>query len=107
MKFFDLADTLSNITHNLTLLCFGRITEAVNETKDKVKYMDSLRRHIDQLYHGATPQSIMQPALPGLVNNVKQMDSISRYYSRSGFLGIFFTKVQFFTLLGFSLLCGI
>lgn len=66
----------------------------MNEAKDKVKYMESLRRQVDMLYHGATPQSIMQTALPGLVNNVKQMDSISRYYSRSGFLGVFFTKVK-------------
>lgn len=79
----------------LLFLLSCSITEAVNETKDKVKYMDSLKRPIEMLYHGATPQTIMQTALPGLVNNVKQMDSISRYYSRSGFLGIFFTKVSF------------
>lgn len=75
-----------------------RITDAINEAKDKVKYMESLRRPLEMLYHGATPQSMMQTALPGLVNNVKQMDSISRYYSRSGFLGIFFTKVGFLML---------
>ncbi|KAF6039109.1 hypothetical protein EB796_002581 [Bugula neritina] len=55
--------------------------------------MEGLRRYLDQLYHGATPQAIMQTALPGLVNNIKQMDSISRFYSRSGFLGLFFTKI--------------
>lgn len=84
---FSLPQLLTNKSHACS------ITEAVNEAKDKVKYMESLRRHIDMLYHGATPQFIMQTALPGLVNNVKQMDSISRYYSRSGFLGVFFTKV--------------
>lgn len=72
---------------------YRSITDAVNEAKDKVKYMEGLRRYLTQLYHGATPQAIMQAALPGLVNNIKQMDSISRYYSRSGFLGLFFTKV--------------
>jgi len=61
--------------------------------------MEGLRRYLDQLYHGATPQAIMQTALPGLVNNIKQMDSISRFYSRSGFLGLFFTKVSGDTLI--------
>ena len=62
--------------------------------------MEGLRRYLTQLYHGATPQSIMQTALPGLVNNVKQMDSISRFYSRSGFLGLFFTKVSAIIFVG-------
>ncbi|CAH1799095.1 unnamed protein product [Owenia fusiformis] len=69
------------------------ITDAMNETKDKVKYMESLKRHLDQLYQGATPSSIMSVALPGLTNSVKQMDSISRFYARGGFLGLLFTKI--------------
>ena len=70
------------------------ITDAMNETKDKVKYLESLKRHLDQLYSGATPVSIMNTALPGLLNAVKQMDSISRFYARSGFLGLLFAKVS-------------
>ncbi|XP_052089132.1 uncharacterized protein LOC127725852 isoform X10 [Mytilus californianus] len=69
------------------------ITDAMNDTKDKVKYLESLRRHFDQLYHDATPASIINNAIPGITNSVRQMDSISRYYARTGFLGIVFTKI--------------
>ncbi|KAH3729667.1 hypothetical protein DPMN_055645 [Dreissena polymorpha] len=66
----------------------------MNDTKDKVKFLESLKRHFDQLYSmDTTPASIINNAIPGLVNSVKQMDSISRYYSRTGFLGLMFTKV--------------
>ena len=65
----------------------------MNDTKDKVKYLESLRRHFDQLYHDATPASIINNAIPGITNSVKQMDSISRYYARVGFLGLVFTKI--------------
>ena len=66
----------------------------MNDTKDKVKFLESLKRHFDQLYSiDSTPATIINTAIPGLANSVKQMDSISRYYSRAGFLGLMFTKV--------------
>ena len=65
----------------------------MNETKDKVRYLESLKRHLDMLYNGATPANIISVALPGLLAAVKQMDSVSRFYSRQGFLGLLFTKV--------------
>ncbi|XP_071954985.1 uncharacterized protein [Antedon mediterranea] len=71
----------------------GSITDAANETKDKVKYLEALRRHFEQLYNGATPASMVNTALPGLVNSVKQMESISRFYARGGYLGLLFTKI--------------
>jgi dynein heavy chain len=73
---------------------FFSITDAQNEIKDKVKYLESLKRHLEQFYDGATPWSIMNSALPNLMTSVKQMDSISRYYARQGFLGYLFTKVS-------------
>ena len=66
----------------------------MNDTKDKVRYLESLKRHLDQLYHGATPATILNTALPGLIQTVKQMESVSRYYARQGFLGLLFTKVR-------------
>ncbi|XP_070190368.1 uncharacterized protein [Littorina saxatilis] len=69
------------------------LTDGLNDTKDKVKYLESLKRHFDQLYHDATPHSIINNAIPGLTNSMKQMDAISRYYARTGFLGIILTKV--------------
>ena len=71
----------------------------MNDTKDKVKYLESLKRHFDQLYQDASPASIMNVALPGLANSIKQMDSISRFYARTGFLGILLTKVHLYSLL--------
>lgn len=65
----------------------------MNDTKDKVKYLESLRRHFDQLYTDATPSSIINSAITGIASGVRQMDSISRYYARTGFLGLVFTKV--------------
>jgi len=66
----------------------------MNDTKDKVKFLESLKRHFDQLYCAdCTPSSIINTAIPGLANSVKQMDSVSRYYARTGFLGLMFSKV--------------
>ncbi|KAK2146614.1 hypothetical protein LSH36_594g02033, partial [Paralvinella palmiformis] len=70
------------------------ITDAMNETKDKVRYLESLKRHLDQLYSGASPSMIINSALPGLVHVIKQMDSVSRFYARQGFLGLLLTKVR-------------
>ena len=36
----------------------------------------------------------MSTSLPGLLSNVKQMDSVSRFYARQGFLGMLLTKVM-------------
>ncbi|RDD45872.1 Dynein heavy chain 5, axonemal [Trichoplax sp. H2] len=69
------------------------ITEAVNETKDKVKYLESLKKYIDQLYHNNSPTQIASNVLPMLFNNIRQMDSISRAYARSGYLGLFLSKI--------------
>ena len=79
--------------HVYVCLCY-RITDAMNETKDKVRYLESLKRHFDLLYTDATPSIIINTALPGLINTVKQMDSVSRFYARQGFLGLLFTKVR-------------
>lgn len=74
-------------------MCFS-ITDAMNDTKDKVRYLESLKRPLEQLYHGATPATIMGQAIPTLMHSVKQMDSVSRFYARQGFLGLLFTKVR-------------
>ena len=66
----------------------------MNETKDKMRYLESLKRHLDQLYNGATPSSIVNTALPGIVTSIKQFDSASRFYARQGFLGLLFAKVR-------------
>ena len=73
---------------------FNSITDAFNEMKDKVKYLDSLKRYFEQLYlPNITVSTLSNSVLPGLMATVRQMDAISRYYARTGYLGVLFTKV--------------
>ena len=77
------------------LFFYISITDAFNETKDKVKYLDSLKRYFEQLYLPNITVSILSnTVLPGLMSTVRQMDAISRYYARTGYLGVLFTKVD-------------
>ena len=70
------------------------ITDAFNETKDKVKYLESLHKYFDQLFAGNNSLvNICSNTLPGLMASVRQMDSISRFYARNGYLGLLFSKV--------------
>ncbi|KAL7690391.1 putative AAA+ ATPase domain, dynein heavy chain region D6 P-loop domain-containing protein [Plasmopara halstedii] len=55
------------------------ITEALNEAKDNVKYLATLERFIEPLYTG-TPSSVVD-ALPALLNSVKMIHTIARYYN--------------------------
>ena len=93
---FTFAYQISLIFSWANLLIFIKIysiSDALNETKDKVRYLESLKRHFDELYRDATPASIMNTALPNILTAIKQMESVSRYYARQGFLGLLFTKV--------------
>ena len=58
-----------------------------------MKFLESLRRPIDQFYHDATPLSCLTNALPNLCSAMRTVESVSRYYARQGYLGILFTKV--------------
>ena len=70
------------------------ITDAQNECRDKVKFLESLRRPIDQFYHETNPISCIATALPGLCTSMRAVESVSRYYARQGYLGLLFTKVS-------------
>ena len=74
---------------------FNRLTDAINETKDKVKYLESLRRYFDQLGDGYSPSHIANVTIPAIMSAVKQMDNISKFYAKIGFLGVIFTKVNY------------
>ena len=77
----------------LSLLPSCSITDAFNETKDKVKYLETLHKYFDQLSVGNSIVSICSTTMPGLMASVRQLDAISRYYARSGYLGFMFSKV--------------
>lgn len=60
----------------------GRLTEAVSEAKDNVKYLTTLEKSFEPLYEG-TPAAV-QETLPALLNNLKMLHAIARYYGASG-----------------------
>ena len=67
------------------------ITDANNEAKDNVKYLSTLEKYIEPLRTG-TPETVLD-ALPGLLNNIKMMHTIARYYNTSERMTTLFRKI--------------
>ena len=68
-----------------------RVTEALNEAKDNVKYLQTLEKFIEPLYEG-TPMSI-QDTLPALMNSIKMIHTIARYYNTNERMTGLFLKI--------------
>ena len=69
------------------------ITDAYNDARDKVKYLEVLKQVFEQLQCNQTPMTVATNVLPSLCNAVKQMMGQSKVYAKSGFLGFLFMKV--------------
>jgi dynein heavy chain len=67
------------------------VTEALNEAKDNVKYLATLEKFIEPLYEG-TPDSI-KDTLPALMNSIKMIHTIARYYNTNDRMTGLFVKI--------------
>ena len=68
-----------------------QITEAANEAKDNVKYLSTLERFFEALY-GKDP-SVIIDTLPALINSVKMIHTIARYYGTTERMTKLFMKI--------------
>ena len=69
-----------------------QITEAANEAKDNVKYLSTLERFFEPLY-GKDPCAIID-TLPALVNAVRMIHTIARYYGTTERITKLFMKLS-------------
>lgn len=67
------------------------LTEALHEAKENVKYLSSLEKFFDVLYTGSPRQIISM--LPALINNIKMMYTIARYYATDACMTALFFKI--------------
>ena len=67
------------------------ITESANEAKDNVKYLYTLERFIDPLYSGNA--ETITDTLPALINSIKMIHTIARYYNTNERMTALFAKI--------------
>ncbi|XP_075124385.1 uncharacterized protein LOC142197756 [Leptodactylus fuscus] len=70
------------------------ITEAVNATKDRVKYLEALHRYFDALNTNINPENVINNIIPSFFNSIQQMEMLSCHFSKNGYLGLLLTKVS-------------
>ena len=69
-----------------------KVTDAANESKDNVKYLTTLEKSLEPMYVGE-PRQILD-GLPALLNNIKMMHTVARYYNTPQRMTTLFQKVS-------------
>lgn len=67
------------------------VTESSNEAKDNVKYLFTLEKFLEPLYNG-NPSSVID-TLPALMNSIKMIHTIARYYNTTERMTNLFVKI--------------
>jgi dynein heavy chain len=67
------------------------LTERLNEAKDNVKYLVTLEKFINPLYEGTSEEII--DTLPALMNAIKMIHTIARYYNTNIKMTNLFRKI--------------
>ncbi len=75
----------------ISLRLGAQVTDAANEAKDNVKYLATLEKSLEPLFHG-TVQDITE-TVPALMSNIRMMYTIARYYSTPEHMTRLFTKL--------------
>nr|DBA26446.1 TPA: hypothetical protein GDO54_010703 [Pyxicephalus adspersus] len=70
------------------------ITEATNATKDRVKYLEAVYRHIEALSHDMDPANLVNSTIPGFFSGIQQIENMTKFFSKNGYLGLLLTKVS-------------
>ena len=69
-----------------------KVTDAANESKDNVKYLTTLEKSLEPMYVGEPGKSWMRVA--ALLNNIKMMHTVARYYNTPQRMTTLFQKVS-------------
>ncbi|XP_018425842.1 PREDICTED: dynein gamma chain, flagellar outer arm-like [Nanorana parkeri] len=70
------------------------ITEATNATKDRVKYLEALHRHLEALSSDTDPVNLVNSTIPTFFSGIQQIENMTKFFSKNGYLGLLLTKVS-------------